>query len=326
VEQIELNAFDLRLEHTRCKDADAERRLLISIMERDIEEPLSVAQCEITDRYVLIDGFKRYRCARKLGKGILPVQSIGHDVPCAVFSMIRREESQGLSTLEQAAMIEELHRRYSLSIHEIASGLARSPAWVSLRLGMIGDLSDLVREKIMSGAFPVRAYMYGIKSFTRVNRIAAESTDALVAALSGKGLSTRELFILSRAYFTGGAAMERLILQGDARQALRILSVDPDGSDEPSMDGRQRELIKDLSMTVTGMNRVMANSAGMREGGGLFIQYLNHWCGAILKRLNDFSTVIKGLYADDRTGQASRGSDTVPAGSAPQSHSGPVAS
>lgn len=326
MEQIELNAFDLRLEHTRCKNAIVERRLLTSIMERDIEEPLSVAQCEIPDMYVLIDGFKRYRCARKLGKGMVPAQSVAQDVPCAILAMIRRRESHGLSTLEQSAMIEELHKRYNLSIYDIALRLNRSPSWVSMRLGMIEELTPLVRTKILSGAFPVRAYMYGIKGFTRVNRIAPERIDALVTALSGKGLSTRELFTLSRAYFTGGTTMERLIIEGDARRALRMLSAQPDCSAEPSLDGRQREFIKDLGTTLTGMNRIIANGADMRQGAAAFMQHVNHWSGAIGKRLTDFSTLIKGLYADSRTGQTSRGSDVAPAGRAEQIHSGSVAS
>ena len=223
-------------------------------------------------------------------------------------------------------MIEELHKRYNLSIYDIALRLNRSPSWVSMRLGMIEELTPLVRTKILSGAFPVRAYMYGIKGFTRVNRIAPECIDALVTALSGKGLSTRELFTLSRAYFTGGTVMERLIIEGDARRALRMLSAQPDCSAEPSLDGRQREFVKDLATTLTGMNRIIANGADMRQGAAAFMQHVNHWSGAIGKRLTDFSTLIRGLYADSRTGQASRGSDVAPAGSAEQIHRGSVAS
>ena len=326
MEMAELNAIDLRLEHTRRKDAEAERRLLASIMERDIEEPLSVAQSDQPHSYVLVDGFKRYRCAAKLGKGMLPVQTIAPDVPCAILTMIRREESRNLSTLEQAALIQELHRHYSLSIYDIAMRLGRCPSWVSMRLGMIEELSPLVRAKILSGAFPARAYMYGIKRFTRVNKISQDRTDALVAALSGKGLSTRELFILSRAYFTGGRAIQRLIVEGDARRALRILAADPNGIDDPSLGGEQREFIKDLTLTLGGIKRIIANAALMRETPASCMHYINQWSGAIVRQLDAFSTVIKDLYADDRTGPAGCGTDAFSAGSAPHNDSESVAS
>jgi ParB-like chromosome segregation protein Spo0J len=71
-------------------DGDAERRLLSSIMERDIVEPLQVSVDSQSQTYVLLDGFKRYRCAKKLDKGTIPVECIAEDESGGVALLLRR--------------------------------------------------------------------------------------------------------------------------------------------------------------------------------------------------------------------------------------------
>lgn len=323
MEAIELNTIDLRFEHIRHKDSDAERRLLASIMERDIQEPLLVSAGNDSHTYVLLDGFKRYRCAKKLDKGIVFVECIAEDVVAGVFSLMRRETASGLDILEQAGLIEALHKKYGLSIYEIAVRLEHSPSWVSMRLGILEELSDCIRGKIMSGAFPARAYMYGIKGFTRVNNISQDRVDAFVKAVSGKGLSTRELFVLSRAYFTGGTVIEQLVLAGDVHRAVSMLTTDTEGRVDATLDDPERVFIADLSSVATGMIRVIAGTADRRLDNQSFKQYVNLWSVAIFKRLEEFSTVIKELY--DRSGPPGGGVDAVWAGSKPQGDSATVA-
>ena len=324
METIELNRLDLRLEHTRTRNTVVEQALLESIAVRGILDPLHVAGGAAEQEYILLDGFKRYRCARKLGIGMAPAECIGGDLATGILAIIRRGEyGSGVTELEQAALIEELHKRCGLSIYDIALELGRSPSWVSMRLGMFEELSPLVHEKIMSGAFPARAYLYGIKGFTRVNKDSSRRVDDFVAATSGKGLSTRELFVLSGAYFAGGSVIERLIREGDVRRALRLLSADPQGSEDPALSERERQFIKDLAATSAGINRIIGNAAHGSEGAAAFMQYINLWSNSILKRLEEFKAVIHELY--HRSEPAGSSADPVPAGSCPQGHSAAVA-
>ena len=332
METIELSCLDLRLEHTRTRNNFVERSLLQSIAARGILDPLQVAGGAEEREYLLLDGFKRCRCACKLGIGMAPAQCIAGDCVTGIVTMIRRgDRKSGITTLEQAALIEELHKRCGLTIYDIALQLGRSPSWVSVRLGMIEEMSEMVREKIMSGAFPARAYLYGIKGFTRVNKNGSRRVDAFVAAVSGKGLSTRELLVLWRAYFRGGEAMERLILEGDARRALGIIRAGPQEAHEATLPEGQRQYIKDLALACGGINRIVADAAGMREGLGddrqpgasSFRQDVNLWSGAIARRLDEFSAVIKELY--DRSESSQRGSDAFAGGSRPQGDSAAVA-
>ena len=80
-EEAELTTFDLRYESYRMRNPALEARLLASIMERGIEEPLEGVDLE--ERRILLNGFKRYRCARKLGLGHVPYASLGEDTSCA---------------------------------------------------------------------------------------------------------------------------------------------------------------------------------------------------------------------------------------------------
>jgi hypothetical protein len=318
---IELNSVDLRFEHTRHKNADIERRLLSSIMDQDILEPLRISVCKDTQRPVLLDGFKRYRCARKLNKGIIPVEYIGEDVVDGVLCLLRRESVSGLNILEQAGMIEELHQTYSLSIYDIATGLGRSPSWVSMRLGMIGELSALVRGKIMSGAFPARAYMYGIKGFTRVNKISAECVDSFVEAVSGKGINTRDLIMLSKAYFTGGKTTVQLILEGDTHRAIKMLACKAGvGSTRgTTLTEVQHSFVADLEIIAKSMGRIVGSGVAKNSMTPLYMHEVNIWSATICKNLKVFSTIIRELY--DYSGRTDNRFDALEPGNQPQENS-----
>jgi ParB-like chromosome segregation protein Spo0J len=74
VEKIEINNLDLRYEKFRLKSKEIERALLASIIEHDIQEPLK--GIDLGDgAKILLDGFKRYRCAKKLKIGMVPYSS-----------------------------------------------------------------------------------------------------------------------------------------------------------------------------------------------------------------------------------------------------------
>jgi hypothetical protein len=288
-------------------------------MERDIEQPLQISICKDTRQCVLLDGFKRYRCARKLHLNIIPVCSIGEDVVDGVFCLLRRESESRLGILEQASMIEELHKKHGLSIYAIAERLERSPSWVNVRLGMIGELSELVRDKIMSGAFPARAYMYGIRVYTRVHKADPAQVDAFVAAVSGKGLSTRELGVLSRAYFTGGSSMARMIVEGNAHGAIKLLAAQGGAVTDPTLTPEQQLFVNNLKTIANGMARIIAAAPAMKTGAGHYMQYINTWSASIGKSLAAFSQTIKELH--DLSGPTDHGTHTLQSGSGPQGNS-----
>jgi hypothetical protein len=155
--ELELTGLDLRYEGHRMKNASLEERLLTSILQRGIEEPLEGV--EVGGAHILLNGFKRHRCARKLQLPIVPYASLGQDEVAGILSLLRTSNNRALSILEQAAFIDELHATRHLSLAQIAEELSRSKAWVSMRLGLIAEMSPTIRAKLFSGAFPVYPYM-----------------------------------------------------------------------------------------------------------------------------------------------------------------------
>ena len=103
-------------------------------------------------RYILLDGFKRLRCCCKLQ--IEAVVSLGADEVESILKLIRSSTERALSTLEQARFVDELHGRCGLTVTEIAESLECSKAWVSVRLGIVERMSEVVRDAVFSGRFP----------------------------------------------------------------------------------------------------------------------------------------------------------------------------
>ena len=63
------------------------------------------------------------------------------------------------SILEQASFIDELKNGSQMSVAQLAAELSRSKSWVSMRLGLMAEMSAKVRALLLSGAFPVYCSM-----------------------------------------------------------------------------------------------------------------------------------------------------------------------
>ena len=76
---------------------------------RGIQEPLEGVEVQQTQ--VLLNGFKRYRCARRLRLATVPFSSLGGDEATAILGLLKLSNNRTLSILEQAAFIAELKTR-----------------------------------------------------------------------------------------------------------------------------------------------------------------------------------------------------------------------
>jgi len=202
--EVELSALDLRYESYRMKNPALEARLLASIAQRGIEEPLEGV--DRAEPSILLNGFKRYRCASKLGIRIAPYASLGEDEASGIINLLRVSNDRSLTILEQARFIDQLRRLDQMSVADIAGELSRSKAWVSVRLGLIGEMSAAVRERIFNGTFPVYPYLYTLRPFMRMNGVKKQEIEDFVVAVSGKKLSVREIEQLAHGYFRGPAS------------------------------------------------------------------------------------------------------------------------
>lgn len=280
------------------RNAALEARLLASLAQRGIEEPLEGVDGPAGS--ILLNGFKRYRCALKLGIRMAPYAALGEDEAQAIMNLLRVSNTKSLTILEQAGFLDELRRLHRMSVAEIAEALSRSKSWVSMRTGLIGEMSPRVREQIFSGAFPIYPYMYTLRQFMRMNRVRPEEIETFVEAVSGKKLSVREIEQLAHGYFRGPESFRREIGAGNVALPLeRMKQVPPDAQ---GCNEFERVLLQDLEITQKYMQRVMGKSTDRRLQTRAFHAQAHLLTAGILSRARAFFQTLRQLH--DRSGQA----------------------
>ena len=217
--EVEISSLDLRYESYRMKNPGTEKTLLASIHENGIRDPLQGV--DTPQGRILLDGFKRYRCAKKLAIEIVPYFSLGNDEAFGIIELIRLSNSKSLNILEQSKLIDELKTVHRMCPSDIARLLEKSKSWVSVRVGIIGEMSRSVISKIMSGEFPVYSYMYTLRQFRRINCVKDEEIDDFVNSVAGKNLSIRDLDLLAHGYFKGGEEFREQIKSGKVLWGLK---------------------------------------------------------------------------------------------------------
>jgi hypothetical protein len=296
VSDLELSQVDLRYQGHRLRQPRLEAQLLGSIAQRGIQEPLQGVRSGAAA--ILLNGFKRYRCARALHLPTVPFVSWGADEVGGIVQLLRGPVAHALHQLEPAAFVDELKSGRGLSVAEIAQQLSRSPAWVSLRLGLVGQLSPTVRAALFAGAFPVYSYLYSLRPFRRLKP--AADLDRFVAALRGKKLSVRQIEGLAQGFFRGPESFRAEVLSGNLCLPLQQISAatpEPDGCSE-----FERIFLRDLELTHKGMLQVIAKSQDGRLHSPPFLVQCHLLTAGLLSRGPACLQQLRQLH--DRTGQA----------------------
>jgi hypothetical protein len=181
---------------------------------------------------------------------------------------------------------------------EIAKKVGRSKSWVSLRLGVIAEMSETVRDCIFAGKFPVYSYMYTLRQFMRINYAKKEEIDEFVNLVSGKNLSLRNIERLAHGYFKGSDAFREQIRNGNISWVFDQLK---ETSDHSTCNESERAMLKDLEIVQKYMQKVMykANDRGFKNN--VFYSQANLLAGGILDRISTFTKALRGFY--DRTRQ-----------------------
>lgn len=294
---VEISGIDLRYQHCRLSHGPNEQRLLASILEQGIHEPLLGAVKGGVP--VLLDGFKRLRCAKKLKINQVPFRRLADDEAAAIIALMRLANARSLSFVEQAYLIDELRRVHKLTIAEIARRLERSPPWVSARLGLTTELTPLIGAKIMSGAFPMHAYLASIRPLTRVSKVQVTEVEDFVRATAGKGLSVRDLDILAKGYFKGGEDFRHQVQKGDLRWCLDALRQTADGGAAAASTEQERKLLISLEIVQRNIRRLPAALSAATAPSPAFLAEAHLLCGGTLRFIQLFTQAIKDFY--DRT-------------------------
>ncbi|MEI8231192.1 MAG: chromosome partitioning protein ParB [Actinomycetes bacterium] len=302
--EIEVSHIDRKYETHRQKSASREKQLLASIVMGGIQEPLSGVMLA-SGCAILLDGFKRLRCAEKTGLLIVPFLSLGEDEAGGIFQLLRTSNAKSLTLLEQAKWVDELKRMHGLSVAEIARRLERSQSWVCVRMNVLGEMSEKVALEIFSGRFPAYNFLYTLRQFRRLNAVPKSDIDEFVSAVSGKNLTTRDIDTLAGAYFRGGDQIRAQILQGDLGWCLSELKerARQQEAGQGDLSDLEKKCLRDFELLQGTMGRL-----GMRlisphlKATNSFLAQADLLADGIISRTPQFLEVLRGFY--DRIRQA----------------------
>jgi len=302
IEHVELSSFDMRYADYRVKNAVSEKRLLASILEQGIREPLQGVDIkELPDKHILLNGFKRYRCAQTLSLLTVPYSSLGSDEAFGLINLLKIATAKNLTILEQARLIDDLHKVHKMSVSEMARLLEKSQGWVSMRIGMIEQMSEVVMDKIFKGQFPAYSYLYSIRPFIRMKGIPKEEIDEFVTLASGKCLSNRDVDLLARGYFNGSDDFREQLKNGDIGWVLSHLKEQEKAGASGDCTELERRVLREFENFRYSMSKISQHSSDRRLKSPSFLALAHTWVDKTIKQLAGFTRCLEEFY--DRTGQ-----------------------
>ena len=296
--EIEISSLDLRYKDYRIGGSVLDPALLASIAEIGITEPLDVIEANSIP--ILLNGFKRRRCAEKLGINMAPVVSLGEDEVSGIMAFLSLTNKKRLCTLEEACFVHDLATLHGFNLAELATKLGRSKPWVCMRMNLFAEMPPAVKANLFKGRFPVYAYLHIVRPFMRKNAVKAEDVSTFVEALSGKKLSVREVEQLTHSYFRGPPSLRSEIEQGHVDVALekvRSIPRDPEGCDD-----FERIFLEDLKRVVQYQQRVAGKLHSPRLKSRAFFAEAHLMTATVLTNTPGFLEAVRSFH--DRCGDA----------------------
>ena len=297
-QSIEISQIVRKYESCRIKEKKQEDELLVSIREKGILEPLRGIDTQ--EGKILLDGFKRLRCAISMKNTIVPYLSIGENEAEGILEFIRKSEAKPLNMFEQIQLIGELKKNWELSISEIAEKINKSVGWVGMRVNLMKELTPNVIDKIMKGSFSAYSYMYYVRPFMRMKEVKKDDIDRFVNALSGKKVTTRDVNMLANAYFTGSKSIREQIEEGNLNWNKKSLKTKKKTTKDEFTQAEQ-QILNDLELVRRGVRQLAGIDCDMAQKAPAFLIQINLLTEGILKWTEEFNKMVRSL--NDQSGK-----------------------
>lgn len=204
---------DLKTRHVR-----AEGRLLLSLQASGQKTPLFVIAGSAPGRYAVVDGHKRVRALQALKADEVQAQVWSLSAGEALARAYRMQQGSW-SALEEAALVEELHRAARWSLRRIGEELERTEGWASRRLGLRKDLPASVLEAVGRGK--IGAYS-AVKYLLPLARAKGSVAERLARKLCEGHFPTRQVRLLYEHCLKGSKEVTERIVN-DPVMFLRAL-------------------------------------------------------------------------------------------------------
>ena len=148
---LPLTIMDERYSCCRLIYPKADRAMVASIERYGQLTPVVVGAPN-NNRYPLIDGFKRLRASRHLGRPDLRatvLQGGERAIMAAMFHLNKKHHC--LTTMEEAVIVRALYRKHGLTQEAVGALLGFHKSWVCRRLALLDRLADEVFEQVRLG-------------------------------------------------------------------------------------------------------------------------------------------------------------------------------
>ena len=204
---LEFHQLDCRYEGLRVRQPERERRLLASLADHGQQTPIVVVGGG--SGYVVVDGYKRVRCLKRLHHdGVCGVVWEMSEPDALIFRQTVHSDA-GASALEQGWLLRALHEGHDLHLVELARRFDRSVSWVSRRLALARELPEAVQQRVREGGIVPHAAMRYLVPLARANE---EDCLRLVEAVKEAKLSTRQMGQLYQTYMSGSDKTRELVV------------------------------------------------------------------------------------------------------------------
>ncbi len=208
--ELEFHQLQLRYERLKVVRPEPEKRLLASLAEVGQQVPIVVVGEAAGGSFVVIDGYKRLRALRRLGRDTVGASCWPGEEAEALIVTRLMQTAEPETALEQSWLLVELHERFGFSQEELARRFGRSVSWVSRRLALVRELPEEIQKRVRRGEIGAHGAAKYLVPLARANRQVCLD---LMEATGTTRLSSRDLGILYSAYQTGNWLTRQRLLE-----------------------------------------------------------------------------------------------------------------
>jgi len=208
--QLEFHQLDRRWEHLRVREPHRQRHLLASLAESGQQTPIVVVVAnDNSERYLVIDGYKRIAALRQLGRDTVEATVWPMSEAEALLLSRSQRMSPQESALEQGWLLSEMEQRFGYSPDELARRFDRSASWISRRLALVELLPETVQRRVREGSLSAQVAM---KHLVPIARVSADDCERMAAAFVKHRCDTRQSAQLYTAWREGSRVVRERIL------------------------------------------------------------------------------------------------------------------
>lgn len=193
---VDLHLLELRYAHIRVKNEARVRRLADSISRHgQLEAMLTVSGQD--GRLILVDGYQRHAALRYLGQDAGLVAVADEPESQALYQLLIHRGDRQWEAIEEAGLIQELHRRFGCSLSEIGRRIGRDKSYVKRRMDLLESLPEEVLSRVIAGIISTWAASRVLVPLARAN---PSDATRLADHLEREPMSTRELQLFHEHY------------------------------------------------------------------------------------------------------------------------------